>query len=93
MCTVTVYSFFSGSRLVNKCKQMDCLSQQSIKIVKGQLCVSTLIPVMWNPIKWGAFRATYGLFHHVNDAMSSVIRARLTSDWIVVYGLVDPLYG
>lgn len=84
---------FLGSRLVNKYKQMDCLTQQSIRIVRGQQYVSTLMSIMWNPIKWRAFRATYGLFHHVNNAMSSVIGAWQMSDWIVVYGLVDAQQG
>lgn len=84
---------FLGSRLVNKYKQMDCLTQQSIRIVRGQQYVSTLMSIMWNPIKWRAFRATYGPFLHVNNAMSSVIGAWLTSDWIVVYGLLDAQQG
>lgn len=88
-CLFMLLCMFSESRLVNKYKQMDCLTQQSIRTVEGQQCVSALMSIMWNPIKWRAFRATYGLFHHVNDAMSSVIGAWLTSDWIVVYGLVD----
>lgn len=84
---------FLGAWLVNKYKQMDCLTQQSIRTVRGQLCVSTPTSIMWNPIKWRAFRATYGPFHHVNNAMSSEIGAWLTSDWIVVYGLVDAQQG
>lgn len=88
-----VLCLFLGSWLVNKYKQMDCLTQQSIRTVRGQLCVSTLTSVMWNPIKWRAFSATYGPFHHVNNAMSSEIGAWLTSDWIVVDGPVDAQQG
>lgn len=83
---------FLGSWLVNKYKQMDCLTQQSIRTVRGQLCVSTPTSIMWNPIKWRAFRATYGPCH-VNNAMSSEIGAWLTSDWIVVDGPVDAQQG
>ena len=59
---------------VNKYKQqMDSFTQQSVRIVEGRARASAPMSVMRNPIKWRAFRATYGLFHHVNDAMSSVI--------------------
>lgn len=90
-CLFMLLCMFSGSTSVNKYKQMERLTQQSIRIVRGQdsQCVSALMSIMRNPIKWRAFRATYGPFHNVNDAMSSVIGAWLTSDWIVVYGLVD----
>lgn len=41
-----------GTKLVNKYKQMYYFTQQSIRIVRGQRCISTLMSVMWNPIKW-----------------------------------------
>lgn len=93
MLSVTVTLCVFRSRLVNKYKQMDCLTQQSIRTVRGQQCVFTLMSIMWNPIKWRAFRGTYGPLHHVNNAVSSVIGAWLTSDSIVVYGLVDAQQG
>ena len=68
---------------------MDCLTQQSIKVVRGQtVCFySDVHNVKSNQMK--SIRSTYGPFHLVNNAVSSVIRAWPTYDSIVVYGLVD----